>query len=185
MRPTRETPKPVSLESSGFADDRGGLSRDQLEESDGLVTPVTACFPGEQDEGTTLGSDHRTVIGVLRALGCFRRDVGGVSGESDDPVAIRGNRGDVEDDAVACAVRTRGDVTAGSIRTPCRGGWPHGACERIRREGHRRGRRGRGCRRRCKTYSDICGRRRACYDYRLQIPGITYPYPYPVYIGAS
>ena len=37
----------VSLESSGLADGRGGLSRDELEGSrDGLVTPVAAYFPG-------------------------------------------------------------------------------------------------------------------------------------------
>ena len=45
-------PKPVSLESSGFADGRGGLPRGAREERDGLVAPVAAYFPGEPDEST-------------------------------------------------------------------------------------------------------------------------------------
>ena len=32
----REAPQPVNLESSGLADGRGGLPRDELEEGDGL-----------------------------------------------------------------------------------------------------------------------------------------------------
>ena len=41
-------------------------SRDELEESDGLVAPVTSYFPGEWDEGAALGADRRAVLGVLR-----------------------------------------------------------------------------------------------------------------------
>ena len=114
MRPTRErkAPHPICLDRSGLADGRGGLSRDQLEEDDGLVTPVAADFPSERGKGTTLGLYHRAALSVFHVLGRLSRDPGNVYREVVDALAVRGDREDVEDDAVAGDVRARGDITA-------------------------------------------------------------------------
>ena len=54
--------KPVSRESRGFYDDRGGLSRDELEERDSLVASGAAYFPSGRNESATLGSDARRAV---------------------------------------------------------------------------------------------------------------------------
>ena len=65
MAGEKQALKPVSRESRGFHDDRGGLSRDELEERDILVTSGTAYFPGGRNESVTLGSDRRAVMPVI------------------------------------------------------------------------------------------------------------------------
>ena len=69
---------------------RGGLPRDELKESDGLVAPVAAYFPCGWDEGATMGSGRRAMLGVLRVLGYLGRDAGNVRGEADDGLAVPG-----------------------------------------------------------------------------------------------
>ena len=52
------------------------------------------------------------MLGVFRVLGCLRRDAWDVRGEVDGGLTVRSDCGDVEDNAVACDVRARGDVAA-------------------------------------------------------------------------
>ena len=66
---------------------------------------MAAYFPGERDEGATLGSDRRAVLGVFRVLGSLRRDAGDVRGEVDGGLTVRSDCCDVKDDAAAGGVR--------------------------------------------------------------------------------
>ena len=50
MAGEKQAMKPVSRESRGFHDDRGGLSRDELEERDSLVASGAAYFPGGRND---------------------------------------------------------------------------------------------------------------------------------------
>ena len=79
-RRVRRAPHPACIARGDPADDRYGLSRDQLEEGDGFV-PVAA-----------LGSDRWAVLGVFRILGRLRRDPGDECSEVDDALGIRGDR---------------------------------------------------------------------------------------------
>lgn len=58
----KQAMKPVSRESRGFYDDRGGLSRDELEERDSLVASGGAYFLSGRNQSATLGSDVRRPV---------------------------------------------------------------------------------------------------------------------------